>query len=85
MNTHNALNEYGIKPASYRYHNEVIVVFDILTHDEDTPLAEPLVLYRDLIAPLEHRDGRPTTVYRRHTMGLAKFKKLLLVETIKEL
>lgn len=81
MNLH---NEFGVKPESYQYKGQIIVVLDVVTHGEHEALPEPLVVYRDLIAPIEHRDGRPTAVHRRYTVGLSEWKNRVLNGVIKE-
>lgn len=77
MNLH---NEFGIKPGAYHLGKETIVVTDVLTHDTTNPLPEPLVIYRPLVAPVEHVDGKPTAIHRRYSMPVKDFLALSLKE-----
>lgn len=72
-------NEFGVKPGPYHYLGTTIVVLDVITHDHlETKLAEPLVMYRPLVPPKEHVEGRKVEVHRRHVMPISEFKKLEL-------
>lgn len=68
MNDH---NEFDVKPGIYTYKEIHFVVLDVITHQNQQPLPEPLVMYRNLSAPIVN--GR--AIHERDTVTLSYFKE----------
>jgi len=90
----NRINEYDIEPGVYRhYKGGYYVVLDIITHMENQsigkmePIANPLVVYRDL-TPVAGHDikGRPSNdIHKRYARTLSEFNATVMKdgETVK--
>ena len=79
-------NEFKIQPGAYQYKGQEIVLTDLVTHtDSSDKLADPLVIYRDVIAPVEHVEGRPVRIHRRYAMDLKKWNRLTSEGLIKRI
>lgn len=76
----NAINEFDFEPGTYRhYKGGLYVALDIVTHTENPQtgkmeaLPDPLVVYRDLNAVVQHVNGRPSIPHRRYARALSEF------------
>jgi len=76
----NSINEFNINPGVYRHHKGgLYVVLDIITHMDNAakgamePLADPLVVYRDLTALPGHVNGKPAVPHKRYARTLSEF------------
>lgn len=77
----NRINEFDLEPGAYEhYKGNIYVVTEVLTHTDhpDTgkmePLADPLVIYRDLEPTMQHVNGRYQWVHKRYGRKLSEFK-----------
>lgn len=76
----NQINEFNFEPGTYRhYKGGYYVALDLITHADDVqtgkmePLQDPLVVYRDINALVQHVNGRPTIPHRRYARALSEF------------
>lgn len=76
----NRINEYNLEPGVYRHHKgRLYVVTDIVTHMDNTavgkmePLPDPLVVYRDLEAPVRRVNGRNQSAHQVYARKLSEF------------
>lgn len=76
----NRINEYNLEPGVYQhYKGGLYVVTDIITHmDSPTvnkmePLADPLVVYRDVEAPVRHVNGKKQSAHQVYARALSEF------------
>lgn len=76
----NRINEFNFEPGTYRhYKGGLYVALDIITHAENTAtgkieaLPDPLVVYRDLDAVVQHVNGRPSIPHKRYARALSEF------------
>lgn len=64
-------NEFDVKPGVYEYKGIHFVVLDVITHHMHLPLAEPHVMYRNLMAPIVNNRA----IHERYTVPLSYFKE----------
>lgn len=76
----NRINEYNLEPGVYQhYKGGLYVVTDIVTHMDNPaigkmePLPDPLVVYRDLEAPVRHVNGRSQSAHQVYARTLNEF------------
>ena len=74
MNLH---NEYSLEPGTYQYNAEIIVVTDIVTHDDlSNQLPDSMVVYRPVL---------PLAKHHVRFMVLSKWRELVTKGTIKKI
>jgi hypothetical protein len=78
--TVNRINEFGLEPGTYKhYKGGLYVVTDIVTHMENptnnkmAALADPLVIYRDVVAVVKHVNGKNQTAHQVYARTLSDF------------
>lgn len=76
----NRINEYNLEPGVYQhYKGGLYVVTDIVTHMDNPaigkmdPLPDPLVVYRDVEAPVRHVNGKNQAVHQVYARPLSEF------------
>lgn len=76
----NRINEYNLEPGVYQhYKGGLYVVTDIVTHMDNTaigkmePLPDPLVVYRDIEAPVRHVNGKSQAAHQVYARPLNEF------------
>lgn len=81
MNYH---NEYSISPGCYEHHKGLVfVLLDLVTHTENAitgdmeKMDDPEVVYRDLVTPVEHFEGKLTQIHRRYKMKLSEWNLIM--------
>lgn len=79
----NRINEYSIEPGTYQhYKGGIYVVTDLITHMDDVatgkmaPLADPLVVYRDLNPVVRHVEGRVQIAHQLYARPLSEFQSM---------
>lgn len=81
MNLH---NEYDLQPGVYRhYKGGLYVVTDLITHMDNPAnghmdaLADPLVVYRDIIPLVKHINGKNQMAHSRYARPLSEFRAMV--------
>lgn len=79
----NWINEY-IQPGMYQhYKGGMYVLVDVITHADNVAtgqmdkLADPLVVYRDLVPMVEHVNGKAITPHKRYMRTLSEFTAMV--------
>lgn len=78
----NRINEFNLEPGVYKHHKGgLYVVTDVITHMDNPTigkmesLPDPLVVYRDLKAPVRHVKGRNQTAHQVYARTLSEFNE----------
>lgn len=77
----NRINEFNLEPGVYAHHKgSLYVVTDIVTHMDNAKgkmeaLADPLVVFRDLQAPVRHVNGKAQAAHHAYAHPLSEFRK----------
>lgn len=81
----NRINEFNLEPGVYEhYKGNLYVVTDIVTHMENPaskkvePLADPLVVYRDLDPVVRHINGKNQAAHQVYARPLSEFTGMIL-------
>jgi hypothetical protein len=76
-------NEFDFEPGTYQhYKGGIYVVTNIVTHMDNPEgamdaLADPLVVYRDLIPIVKHVQGKPMAAHQVYARTLSEFTEMV--------